>query len=68
MTDYICRLIRAFPHFTLGFVIEELPMDEGWVFYGWSVENDGWLAFAGLKRDGDGYIAQERKRILNDAN
>lgn len=41
-------------------------MDEGWAFYNWAVENDGFLRFAGIDRDGDGYIAQAAKRFLKD--
>ena len=40
-------------------------MDEGWIYYAWSMENDGWLNFSGVKRDSPGYIAQEAQRNLN---
>ena len=40
-------------------------MAEGWCYYAWAVENDGWLSFSGVRRDGDGYIGQEvKKRML----
>lgn len=41
-------------------------MDEGWTFYAWAMENDGWLQFSGLKRAGDGYIAQHVERLMKE--
>jgi hypothetical protein len=59
-------LLKSYPSFTRYYVERELPMDEGWAFYNWAVENDGFLRFAGIDRDGDGYIAQAAKRFLKD--
>lgn len=42
----------------------DLPMDEGWVFHNYAIEQDGWLAFGGLVRKGDGYVASETKRLM----
>lgn len=42
-------------------------MDQGWAFYAWVIENDGWMQFGGVKRQGDGYIQQEVKRLLKQA-
>jgi hypothetical protein len=39
-------------------------MDEGWVYYSYAMENDGWLQFAGIKRIGAGYVAQHIERRL----
>lgn len=39
-------------------------MDEGFAFYSWSVENDGWLSFNGVKRVGDGYKRQQVRMLL----
>jgi len=45
-------------------VSDELPMDQGWAYLSWAIENDAWLAFAGTKREGDGYVGQERKNLM----
>lgn len=39
-------------------------MDEGWAFYSWAIENDGWMQFQGIKRDGSGYVAQRIERLM----
>lgn len=41
----------------------ELPMVEGWAFYAMAMEHDGFLQFSGVRRSGEGYIAQEAKRL-----
>lgn len=53
------RLLRTFGGFpALEYVLDELPMDQGWAFFSWSMENDGWLQFGGVRRDGPGYLGQ----------
>lgn len=56
--------MKSYPSFTYQFVMDELPMDQGWAFYNWAIENDGWLQFGGLKRGGKGYIAQQADRLM----
>lgn len=47
--------------------MDDLPMDQGWAFYAWAVENDGWLQFSGMKRDGDGYVMQGARKLTEQA-
>jgi hypothetical protein len=65
--DLECRVLRAFPQFDREWLDKILPMDELWVYYNWTIENDGWLQFSGVRRASDGYIAQEVKQILSNA-
>ena len=64
MMDYLGRLLKTYPSFTLGFVEDELPMDKGWAFHAQSMEMDGWLSFCGMKRKGLGYVGQEIERLM----
>ena len=67
LIDYIGRLLRTFPSFGWQFVWDELPMEQGWAMYAWSMENDGWLQFAGMKRATSGYIAREVDKLIAEA-
>lgn len=42
----------------------DLPLVEGWVWYAYAMESDGWLNFSGVKREGRGYLAQEVERLM----
>ncbi len=42
----------------------DLPVDEGRVWYNWSLENDVACLLGGIKRDSKGYIGQEIERLL----
>lgn len=39
-------------------------MERGWAWWSWAVENDGWLQFSGVKREGKNYIAQEIDKLM----
>lgn len=43
-------------------------MVQGWVWYSYAMATDGWLNFSGVKMNGDGYIAQEKKKLIKIAN
>ncbi len=43
-------------------------MDQGFAFYSWAIENDGWLSFNGIRREGDGYKRQEVRALLKMVN
>ena len=43
----------------------ELPMDEGWAFYNFAIENDGFLRFSGVERETSGYIKQAAQSIID---
>jgi len=51
----------------MDYIQDEVPMDQGWAFYAFSMENDGWLQFAGVKRSGLGYVGQEREKLIKQA-
>ena len=59
-------MLKSYPGFTLEFVQFDLTSSQGWPFYNWAVENE-MTAFGEVReRVGDGYVAQERKKILED--
>lgn len=39
-------------------------MAQGWVYYNWSMENDGWILFCNVRRDSPGYVKQEIDRMM----
>lgn len=57
--EYVGRLLRGYSQFSLDYIENELPMSFGWALINFSMENDGWLQFCGIRRIGKGYIAQE---------
>lgn len=40
----------------LAFVLDELPMAQGWALIAWDIERDPWLS---AERAGPGYIGQQ---------
>ena len=58
------RLLKTYPGFTEHFVLYELPMDRGWCYYSQAMEMDGWLQFAGVSRETNGYIWRETEKLL----
>lgn len=57
------RLLLNYHQFSLEYIENELPMAMGWFLVSYSVENNGWLQFCGLKRLDDGYIKQEVDKL-----
>lgn len=57
--EYVGRLLKYYPGFSLDYINYELSMDMGWALLNWGLENDAWLQFAGMKRSGKGYIGLE---------
>lgn len=51
----------------MNFILDELPMNQGWALYSWCLENDGWLQFGGMKREGKGYIGQGTEPLIRQA-
>jgi hypothetical protein len=49
---------------SMDYVLYDLPMEQGWALQNASFEEDGWLQFAQVKREGKGYIFQERDRLM----
>jgi len=48
----------------VGYVMDELPMYEGWAFVAWSMENDGWLKFCNVARKSPGYVKQAINKMM----
>ncbi len=65
--NYVTRLMRYYPSFTEEYVIDILPIDKGWAFLAAAIDNDGWLQFAGIKRSGKAYLAQEIDKLMKEA-
>lgn len=61
--EYVGRLLRGYPQFSLEYVENELPMSFGWALVNFYLENDGWMQFCGIKRIGNGYIQQEVEKL-----
>lgn len=49
---------------TEEYVLYDLQMCRGFVWYSYAMENDGWLQFAGVKRKSKGYIAAEIEKLI----
>jgi len=48
---------------TEDYILDELDGAKGWMMFNWSVANESTVWGSGVQIEGDGYIAQERKRI-----
>lgn len=53
------RLVRDF-HFSLEYVIEVLPLAQGFALLAWNCEANPWVK---LERVGPGYIGQDGDRL-----
>jgi hypothetical protein len=47
-------------------VLDELDGAKGWVYFNWARANEAQVFGTGIKIKGDGYIAQERNKIVKD--
>ena len=61
--EYVGKLLKYYPQFSLEFINYELNMDLGWALIGYATEQDSWLQFAGIKRISKGPIAQEVDKL-----
>lgn len=66
--EYITRLVKSYPAFTRQFVLDELPMIEGWLWYAQAITMDGWLSFNGVRIVSDGYIKQQTELLVKTAH
>ncbi len=64
---YNARLLKYYHQFSEDYVLDELSMARGWAYLAAALENDGWLAFSQVKRDGKGYVAEEVSRLMQAA-
>lgn len=67
LLDYVCRLARSFPSFTLDFIWDELPMNQGWAYVAWATENDAMNQFGGVKALSPTYMRQESDKLIKQA-
>jgi hypothetical protein len=66
LTDYVCRLVKCYPSFTLRYVWKRLPMIEGWPMYAWAFLDDPMHKF-GEVRPLNGYIKQQTEKLIKEA-
>lgn len=53
---YVGSLLKYYHQFSLEFVWDELPMDEGYAYIAVAMQLDSWNQFNGLKPDGKTYL------------
>jgi hypothetical protein len=67
LCEKVCRLMFAY-HLTADYVLDELDGAWGWVMFNWSIAHDANTHGSGVKIKGDGFIQQEKQRILKEQN
>lgn len=68
LVDYLCRLVSFYPSFTRRFVLDELPMIEGWAWYAFAMENNAMNQLGGIEKTSPGYVRQEKERLIAQAH
>ena len=66
LADYSCRLVKVYPSFTRQFVMDELPMVEGWIWHSFAFSDDPAHKFAGVRTD-RGYVKMEAEKLIKQA-
>ena len=66
--EYVTRLVQFYPSFTREFVLDELAMLEGWLWYSQAIDMNGWLAFNGYHVISDGYVKQQADLLVRVAH
>lgn len=66
LADYTTTLVHWYPSFTREFVLDELPLAEGWMWYSAAILNEPLNKFAGVKCIGS-YVAQEADKLIKQA-
>ena len=64
--DYCGRLLKTYSQFSMTFIMDELPMDEGWVWWNFAYQDDPMHKFSGMKAV-RGYIAEEAEKLVAEA-
>jgi hypothetical protein len=67
VADYMTTLVHWYPSFSREFVLDILPLSEGWVWYNSAILNDPVNKFGGIKMTG-GYVAQESSKLIKQAH
>ena len=67
LADYVTTLVHWYPSFTREFVSDELPMEEGWIWYSAAVLGDPMNKFGGIKPSG-GFVKQEADKLIEIAH
>ena len=64
--EYVAALVKYYPSFTLEYVMDELPMEEGWCWWTYAILNDPVNKFSGAKVV-DGYVKQMADELFEQA-
>lgn len=64
---YLGQLLKFYDQFTLEYVWDELPMDEGYCWLAVAIENDGWSQFSGLRPEGKTYLEVAVDKLMDEA-
>ena len=65
LVEKLAMLMHTFPHMTEEYVLDELDGAKGWALFYWARMNKASVWGLGKTIAGDGYVAQERKKIKN---
>jgi hypothetical protein len=63
LADYATTLVHWYPSFTREFVLDILPLSEGWMWYSAAVLNEPMNKFVGIKYVGS-YVKQESEKLI----
>jgi hypothetical protein len=66
LINYVCQLMATFSQFSREYVLDELPMAEGWVYFVWAMDNDPVAKILGGQR-GPRFIKHEIDRLIEEA-
>ena len=64
--EYVSILLHWYPTFTLAFIMDELPMEEGWIWWGKAIVDEPVARFAGAKVV-NGYVKQFSDELFEQA-
>ena len=65
VVDYVCRLVKNYPQYTLDYILYELPMLRGWALYSWSYANEPMHQFSGIRMV-DSYASREADSLYEE--
>lgn len=66
LADYVCRLQHYYPRFTEEFVMDELSMIRGWIYFSFAYADDPAHKFCGVNAE-HGYVFAEREKLMAQA-
>ena len=66
LAEYVCRLVKTYG-FTRTYVMDELAMIEGWMWYAFAIEDDAMNKFGGIRPVSQTYLEQESEKLISQA-